>query len=628
MKFIRDLIKNKNWSDDPEGSDFSADNLRKEFAEETGFESPLIGRQSQQAMDFDDDDEWMDDDFDMDAPVAETPEHAPEPAPKSQDLSHRLMASLSEPANDLSEDEAFDDEDVSMIADDEFDDADEEPEGNWNIGLTVEEEFGDANQFQYEPEFDDSDEMEMFEDPLFQDEGSAREIERAAMDAVREQEDLSEREKAALLEEIRRAMHAVRHIRSDEEIGRQNAARDQLGRVADAAQDSRILDETNEIFDEDGGSRRRQAIALMKAAAHATKTDPQLRKLAGRDSALDTAEQSDYRQDLESFAQPSLQTSRPRPVSAEPAPEPMAKSMEAPMQDDTEDQEAVRAVAPKPISKPQRKNVGLNDLPVLERPAKVHSEILRHQARAGSAEGGASGTRDLRAALQEARTPKTVDIDDQPKPEAPVARNIWDIEKDQDEPADEPQIETAAAMPEPAPAPTPIVQVPQPTQGRAGRQAGRVKTRLLGFTHDDEVEDPFAKKSDAAGATAGVFPVGWVVITDGPGRGNSFALGNGVTQIGRGEGQAIRLDFGDLAISRENHAAIAYDDEKNAFFLGHGGKSNLVRLNSSPVLSTETLSTGDSIRIGETTLRFVAFCDGDFDWTGKDKADDAQRAFG
>jgi pSer/pThr/pTyr-binding forkhead associated (FHA) protein len=105
-----------------------------------------------------------------------------------------------------------------------------------------------------------------------------------------------------------------------------------------------------------------------------------------------------------------------------------------------------------------------------------------------------------------------------------------------------------------------------------------------------------------------------MVVVAGPGKGHSFAIFNGVSTIGRGTNQSVVLDFGDTSISREKHAAVAYDDEQNSFFLGHGGKSNIVRLNGRPVLSTEDLSHGDSVRIGETTLRFVALCGADFTW--------------
>ena len=104
------------------------------------------------------------------------------------------------------------------------------------------------------------------------------------------------------------------------------------------------------------------------------------------------------------------------------------------------------------------------------------------------------------------------------------------------------------------------------------------------------------------------------VVVEGPGRGECFSLIPGALQIGRGEGQGIRLDFGDNTISRENHAAIAYDAEENEFVIGQGGKANIVRLNGRPVLSNETVKHGDNIRIGKTTLRCVALCGDDFSW--------------
>lgn len=172
-----------------------------------------------------------------------------------------------------------------------------------------------------------------------------------------------------------------------------------------------------------------------------------------------------------------------------------------------------------------------------------------------------------------------------------------------------------------------VVSVPGPASGRSGRGAGRVKTRLLGFgLPETPVHDPFREApaasafedSDTPSMAGPAFPVGWLVVTSGPGRGASFALQSGVSQIGRGADQAIRLDFGDTSISRSNHAAIAYDTEQGGFYLGHGGKANMVRLNDRPVLSTEELTSRAIIRIGETSLRFVALCDGSFSWSEGD----------
>jgi hypothetical protein len=151
---------------------------------------------------------------------------------------------------------------------------------------------------------------------------------------------------------------------------------------------------------------------------------------------------------------------------------------------------------------------------------------------------------------------------------------------------------------------------------------GRVKTRLLGFQSQDlAAQDPFARAhdTDAAGEepTRGpMFPVGWILVVAGPGRGASFALTRGVARIGRGPDNSVCLDFGDTAISRAAHASIAYDEEARRFFLGAGARSNLVRRNDRPVLATEEIADGDLIRLGKTTLRFVALCGPDFDWAG------------
>ena len=170
------------------------------------------------------------------------------------------------------------------------------------------------------------------------------------------------------------------------------------------------------------------------------------------------------------------------------------------------------------------------------------------------------------------------------------------------------------------------VSVPKPAAGRAMGRSGRVKTRLLGFSGPDASgSDLFAKRNEQAVPAFSNFPVGWLVVVDGPGRGAAFTLFSGVSQIGRGPDQTVRLNFGDNSISRENHAAIAYDAEQQKFYLGHGGKANLVRLNDRPVLCTEELESNHQIRVGETVMRFVALCGEQFCW-GQHEQDDVKYA--
>lgn len=211
----------------------------------------------------------------------------------------------------------------------------------------------------------------------------------------------------------------------------------------------------------------------------------------------------------------------------------------------------------------------------------------------------------LTSSAQEVRV-VNVDADPVAVQPAPVA-NIWDLEDDG----------TSTALP-PSTTDLPAVSpaVASAAAARSPARSRRTKTRLIGFEKSDgSVVDLFNDAPKVEPTRSVKFPVGWIVVTDGPGRGTSFSLLSGMSQIGRGEDQAVQLDFGDNAISRTNHAAIVYDPDSKEFLLGHGGKSNIVRLNDKPLISNETLKSGDIIRIGETVLRFVALCDKSFNWT-------------
>jgi hypothetical protein len=192
-------------------------------------------------------------------------------------------------------------------------------------------------------------------------------------------------------------------------------------------------------------------------------------------------------------------------------------------------------------------------------------------------------------------------------PSIPVAGgesvvNIWDI--------DEGAAPTAQAAPK--------------SEDGASRSR-RNRTRLIGFDKSDgEVVDLFdgAPKVAATGERT-QFPVGMLLVVEGPGRGFGFPLKAGMSSIGRGDDQAVALDFGDNAISRTSHAAIVYDTDTRGYTLGHGGKANIVRLNGKPVISNETMNDGDKIQLGETTLQLKTFCNAEFDWADSEGAEDS-----
>jgi len=151
------------------------------------------------------------------------------------------------------------------------------------------------------------------------------------------------------------------------------------------------------------------------------------------------------------------------------------------------------------------------------------------------------------------------------------------------------------------------------TANRPSGRSGRVRTRLLPECEEDKSYVP-PEGSDHLRAGQIRRPVGWLVVVEGPGTGDWFALESGLTHLGRGPDQDVCLDFGDQSISRQNHAFITYDIARHRFQLSHGESKNRTRLNGVVVESRIGLAHGDRISIGKTTLRIAAFCDDDFSW--------------
>ena len=163
-------------------------------------------------------------------------------------------------------------------------------------------------------------------------------------------------------------------------------------------------------------------------------------------------------------------------------------------------------------------------------------------------------------------------------------------------------------------------QKPQPSKPATRKK--QAKTRLIALERSEpQVIDLISNRKQAAKDTKNQFPVGWLVVIGGPGQGRFFPLHSGLMQIGRGEDQQISLDFGDTTISRNNHASLVFDADSNQFFLGHGGKSNIVRLNQKPVLSDVILQDRDEIIVGETVLKIKMLAGAEFSWaeTGNNK---------
>lgn len=110
--------------------------------------------------------------------------------------------------------------------------------------------------------------------------------------------------------------------------------------------------------------------------------------------------------------------------------------------------------------------------------------------------------------------------------------------------------------------------------------------------------------------------VGWLVVLDGPGKGNFRPIYSGSNTIGRSPTQRIPIDFGDDAISSEKQAFLVYDGRKRQYQLVPNlERPNLVHLNDSALLANGELKPHDKITMGRTMLLFVPLCGPEFDWS-------------
>ena len=141
------------------------------------------------------------------------------------------------------------------------------------------------------------------------------------------------------------------------------------------------------------------------------------------------------------------------------------------------------------------------------------------------------------------------------------------------------------------------------------RGRGRDADPNVGMASDDPAEKRPGEAMDDP-------PTGWLVVVRGPGQGRVLTLGNGMNPIGRSAASRVRLDFGDDSVSRENHARLIYEPRQRRWLLNHGDGTNLTYLNGDLVVGTVDVESGGEIQIGDTILRFQAFCSTEFDWSG------------
>lgn len=119
----------------------------------------------------------------------------------------------------------------------------------------------------------------------------------------------------------------------------------------------------------------------------------------------------------------------------------------------------------------------------------------------------------------------------------------------------------------------------------------------------------------AAGLPQGGFRriYGWLVCVKGPSAGADYKIHDGKNFIGRGEDMDIQI-LGDSAISKRNHAVLAYDVKLNVAMLLPGDSEGLVYLGDKAVYTPTELKSYDQVEIGNSVLLYIALCSELFMW--------------
>lgn len=111
---------------------------------------------------------------------------------------------------------------------------------------------------------------------------------------------------------------------------------------------------------------------------------------------------------------------------------------------------------------------------------------------------------------------------------------------------------------------------------------------------------------------------GWLVVLDGPTRGQDLRLGEGRNFLGvDAAGDPAVLDANSpLAVRR---GIVVYDPQDNNWCALPGSSNELCTLNGKSLIEKMPLTAGDTFAVGGAQLRFVPLCGPEFNWNATPK---------
>ena len=111
---------------------------------------------------------------------------------------------------------------------------------------------------------------------------------------------------------------------------------------------------------------------------------------------------------------------------------------------------------------------------------------------------------------------------------------------------------------------------------------------------------------------------GWLVVLDGPARGQDLRLGEGRNFLGvdAAGNPAVLGANSPLAVRR---GIVVYDPQDNNWCALPGSSNELCTLNGKSLIEKMPLTAGDTFAVGGAQLRFVPLCGTEFNWNAAPK---------
>lgn len=151
------------------------------------------------------------------------------------------------------------------------------------------------------------------------------------------------------------------------------------------------------------------------------------------------------------------------------------------------------------------------------------------------------------------------------------------------------------------------------SQGRSGGTADSQEGKTVAFEWKQPYDNRQEQDEGRFENNENEYITGWLVCTKGSDKGTDYRIFQGQNFVGRDFSMDIVIR-NDNKVSRIKHCCIVHDNKSNRTFLVPENGS-LVEYNGGILSNAVELKNYDTFNIGDSTMTYVAFCEGGRKWT-------------